>query len=124
VVPRRGKWRTCPARCYSRGSRCRRGSSTSCRTCPAEQGRGKGFPIKDGAYNTATGQNPGIYPGANKVWISGFNGKPKNLWPKGEQIFNPIELDLTVAEGVNTKDFEVPASAGQNVRIVPTADPQ
>src|SRR5262245_15346912 len=88
------------------------------------RGEAKGFPIKNGEYNTATGQNPGVYPGANKVLISGFNGKPKNLWPQGEQIFNPIELDLTVAEGTNTKDFEVPASAGQNVRIVPTADPK
>ena len=69
--------------------------------------------------------NPGIYPGANKIMISGFTGKPKlPLWPKGEQIFNPINLDLTVAAGTNTKDFEVPLSAGQNVRIVPTADPR
>jgi hypothetical protein len=33
-------------------------------------------------------------------------------------------LDLTVATGTNTKDFEVPLSAGQNVRIVPTDDPR
>lgn len=87
-------------------------------------GEVKGFPIKEGQYNTAQGSNPGIYPGANKVMISGFNGKPKALFPQGEQIFNPIDLPLTVAEGTNTKDFEVPPSAGQNVRIVPTADPK
>src|SRR5436309_5784041 len=89
------------------------------------RGEVKAFEIKDGVYNTAEGPNPGVYPGANKIMISGFNGKPKMpLWPKGEQIFNPINLDLTVASGTNTKDFEVPLSAGQNVRIVPTADPR
>jgi hypothetical protein len=64
-------------------------------------------------YDTAQGPNPGIYPGANKIMISGFNGKPKPLWPQGVQIFNPINLDLTVATGTNTKDFEVPLSAGR-----------
>jgi hypothetical protein len=88
------------------------------------RGEVKAFEIKDGVYNTAEGPNPGVYPGPNKIMISGFTGKPKlPLWPKGEQIFNPINLDLTVAPGANTKDFAVPASAGQNVRIVPTADP-
>lgn len=87
------------------------------------QGEVKAFSIKDGAYNTAEGSNPGVYPGANKIMISGFDGKAKKLWPKGVQIFNPINLDLTVAAGTNTKDFEVPLSAGQNVKIVPTADP-
>jgi hypothetical protein len=88
------------------------------------RGEVKAFEIKDGVYNTAEGPNPGIYPGANKVMISGFNGKAKALWPKGEQIFNPINQDVTVAAGTNTKDFEVPLSAGQNVKIVPTADPR
>ncbi len=88
------------------------------------RGEVKAFEIKDGVYDTAAGPNPGIYPGANKIMISGFNGKPKPLWPQGVQIFNPINLDLTVAPGTNTKDFEVPLSAGQNVRIVPTDDPR
>jgi len=89
------------------------------------RGEVKAFPIKDGVYDTAQGPNPGIYPGLNKIMISGFNGKPKMpLWPTGEQIFNPINLDLTVDPGTNTKDFEVPLSAGQNVKIVPTADPR
>jgi len=88
------------------------------------RGEVKGFEIKDGVYNTAEGPNPGIYPGPNKIMISGFDGKPKMpLWPKGQQIINPINLELTVASGTNTKDFEVPLSAGQNVKIVPTADP-
>jgi hypothetical protein len=89
------------------------------------RGEVKAFEIKDGVYDTAQGPSPGVYPGPNKVMISGFNGKPKMpLWPNGEQIFNPINLDVTVASGTNTKDFEVPPSAGQNVRIVPTADPR
>ena len=86
------------------------------------RGEVKGFPIVDGVYNTAEGTNPGIYPGANIITISGFDGKKQNLWPKGKQIFNPIELKETVSEG--TKDYVVPLSAGQNVRIVPTADPE
>jgi hypothetical protein len=88
------------------------------------RGEVKAFEIRDGVYDTAAGPNPGIYPGANKIMISGFNGKPKPLWPQGVQIFNPINLELTVATGTNTKDFEVPLSAGQNVRIVPTDDPR
>src|SRR5436305_11332915 len=63
------------------------------------RGEVKAFEIKDGVYNTAEGPNPGIYPGVNKVMISGFNGQAKALWPKGEQIFNPINLDLTVSAG-------------------------
>jgi len=89
------------------------------------RGEIRAFEIKDGVYNTAEGSSPGIFPGPNKIMISGFNGKPKMpLWPKGEQIFNSINLDLTVASGTNTHDFEVPLSAGQNVKIVPTADPR
>lgn len=86
-------------------------------------GEVKAFEIKDGVYNTEQGGSPGIYPGANKIMISGFDGKGKKLWPKGVQIFNPIEENLAVAAGTNKKDFVVPESAGQNVKIVPTADP-
>jgi hypothetical protein len=88
-------------------------------------GEVKAFPIVDGVYNTAEGENPGIYPGTNKVMISGFDGKPQgDLWPKGKQIFNPIDLIETVPDGTTTKDYVVPDSAGQNVRIVPTGDPK
>lgn len=86
-------------------------------------GEVKAFPIVNGAYNTADGSSPGVYPGANKVTISGFDGQAVRLWPKGKQIFNPVELNETVPTGTNTRDFEVPASAGQNVQVVPTADP-
>jgi hypothetical protein len=85
------------------------------------KGEVKGFPIVDGAYNTAEGSSPGIYAGANVITISGFDGKKQNLWPKGKQIFNPFELKENVSEG--KKDYVVPDSAGQNVRVVPTADP-
>jgi hypothetical protein len=84
------------------------------------RGEVKSFPIKDGLYNTADGANPGVYPGTNVVRISGFDGKPAKFFPDGKQIFNPVELKETVAGG--TKDFEVPPSAGQNVRIEPTSD--
>lgn len=88
-------------------------------------GEVKAFPIVDGAYNTADGDNPGIYPGVNRIMISGFDGKPRgDLWPKGQQIFNPIDLTETVPEGTTAKDFVVPDVAGQNVRIVPTGDPK
>jgi hypothetical protein len=88
-------------------------------------GEVKAFPIIDGKYNTAEGSNPGIYPGVNKVMISGFDGKPSgDLWPKGKQIFNPIDLMETVPDGTTTKDFVIPPSAAQNVRIVPTGDPK
>jgi hypothetical protein len=85
------------------------------------EGAIKGFEIVDGVYDTSKGSNPGVTPGPTKIMISGFDGKKVNQWPKGKQIFNPIELKETVAAG--TKDYVVPESAGQNVRIVPTADP-
>jgi hypothetical protein len=85
------------------------------------KGEVKGFEIVDGVYDTAKGSNPGIYPGANVVTISGFDGVKQNMWPKGKQIFNPVEMKENVSAG--TKDYTIPESAGQNVRIVPTADP-
>jgi hypothetical protein len=85
------------------------------------QGEVKGFEIVDGTYDTAKGSNPGIYAGANTVTISGFDGKKQNMWPKGKQIFNPHEFKENLSAG--SKDFVVPDSAGVNVKIVPTADP-
>jgi hypothetical protein len=87
------------------------------------RGEVKGFPIKYGVYNTAEGPNPGVYPGENKVTVSGFDGKAKKLYPQGEQVFNPFDIKVSVPEGVTTKDIEVPESAGRNVRVQPTADP-
>lgn len=83
-------------------------------------GEVKGFPIVNGLYDTAQGDNPGIYAGANMVQISGFDGKAQKLWPQGKQIFNPVELKEDVRGGA--KDFQVPDAAGRDVRVVPTAD--
>jgi hypothetical protein len=56
-------------------------------------------------------------------WCVDYRGDGKHLrWGQGKQIFNPIEDNYAVPDGASTKDFEVPASAGQNVKIEPTAD--
>ncbi len=44
------------------------------------------------------------------------------MYGQGKQIFNPVEESYTVPDGVSTKDFVIPDSAGNNVRIQPTAD--
>jgi hypothetical protein len=93
-------------------------------------GEAKGFEIKDGSYNTSEGPNPGVYPGENRIYIQGFDGKvptdsrQADFWPKGKQVMNPYEFNFTVPPGTNTKDIEVPPSYGQNVKIVPTGDPK
>jgi len=92
-------------------------------------GEAKGFEIKDGVYNTADGPNPGIYPGENRVFIQGCDGKvpsgpDADFWPKGKQVMNPYEFQLTVAAGTNTKDIEVPSGYGQNVKITRMGDPK
>ena len=85
-------------------------------------GETRGFPITDGRYDTAQGATPGIYPGANIIFISGFDGKPvPPLWPQGKQVFNPVELKDTLQAG--GKDFVIPESAGKNVQVTPMADP-
>ena len=81
-----------------------------------------GFQIQNGKYDSATNVPPGLAPGKYKVRIGGFDGKRIPMWGQGKQIFNPIEDQCDVPEGETTRDFEVPASAGQNVKIEPTAD--
>jgi hypothetical protein len=78
--------------------------------------------IKDGVYDSAKEAEPGIYPGKNQVIIAGFDGNKIPLWGQGKQIFNPVEDTLDVPAGSTTKDFVIPDSAGQNVKVVPTAD--
>lgn len=78
--------------------------------------------IKDGAYDSSKEGEPGIYPGANQVIIAGFDGNKVPLWGQGKQIFNPVESTLDVPAGSTTKDFVIPDSAGQNIKVVPTAD--
>ena len=78
--------------------------------------------IKDGVFDSSKEPNPGIHPGPCVVRIAGFDGNPVRLFPQGKQIFNIYEFKETVAAGTTTKDFTVPDSYGQNVKIEPTAD--
>ncbi len=85
-------------------------------------GQTVGFQIENGAYDSNKETPPGIGPGVYKVMIAGFDGKKIPMFGQGKQIFNPIEQQLTVSEGTVTQDFTIPESAGENVRIQPTAD--
>ncbi len=87
-------------------------------------GRGsvKVFQIKDGVYDSSKESQPPLEPGIYQIRIAGFDGKKVPLWGQGKQIFNPIEDTFKVPPGTTTKDFVIPLSAGQNVRIEPTAD--
>jgi hypothetical protein len=87
------------------------------------QGSVKVAQIKDGEYDTSLASDPGIVPGPNVIRIAGFDGKPiPRRFVQGKQIFNEYELRETLAAGATTKDFVVPPSAANNLRIVPTAD--
>ena len=81
-----------------------------------------GFQIKDGKYDSKANTPPGLPPGSYKIRIGGFDGVKIPMWGQGKQIFNPIEDNCTVTDVSSTKDFEIPESAGQNVKIEPTAD--
>jgi hypothetical protein len=88
-------------------------------------GRGsiKVLQIKDGAYDSSKEPpDQALTPGPYLLRIAGFDGKPVPLWGQGKQIFNPVDDTVVVPDGVSTKDFTVPDSAGQNVKILPTAD--
>jgi hypothetical protein len=79
--------------------------------------------IHDGAYDSTKETPPGINPGAYYVRISGFDGKKIPFFGQGKQIFNEWkDIEFTVPEGASTKDFEVPAALGDNVKIERTAD--
>jgi hypothetical protein len=85
-------------------------------------GKVKVAQIKDGVYDTAVESDPGISPGPTVIRIAGFDGKKQKGFSQGKQIFNPHELRATLAEGISTMDFQVPASAAANLQIVPTSD--
>jgi hypothetical protein len=85
-------------------------------------GKVKVVQIKDGAYNTANETDPGIFPGPTVIRIAGFDGKPQKGFSQGKQIFNPHEIKAALADGTSTMDFTVPASAADNLKIVPTSD--
>lgn len=79
--------------------------------------------IKDGVYDSAQQTPPGIPPGHYTLQIHGFDGVRIPNYFQGKQIFNPwTDIEFIVPEGTSTKDFEVPAELGQNVKIHPTAD--
>jgi hypothetical protein len=81
------------------------------------------FQIKDGAYDSAKETPPGINPGSYYVRIGGFDGVRIPHYGQGKQIFNEVtDIYVDVPEGTTTKDFVIPESAGQNVKIQPTAD--
>jgi hypothetical protein len=88
-------------------------------------GRGsiKVLQIKDGIYDSSKEPpDQALVPGPYLLRIAGFDGKTIPLWGQGKQIFNPVDDTYVVPEGVSTKDFTVPDSAGENVKILPTAD--
>lgn len=78
--------------------------------------------IKEGVYDSSKESEPGLKPGAYLIEIAGFDGKRIPLYGQGKQIFNPVKDSFTVPDGVNKKDWVIPDSAGENVRIQPTAD--
>jgi len=81
------------------------------------------FQIKDGVYDSAKDNPPGINPGKYMVRIAGFDGVKIPRYGQGKQIFNEVtDLYIEVPQGETTKDFVIPESAGQNVKIQPTAD--
>jgi hypothetical protein len=80
------------------------------------------FQINDGIYDSSKQSPPGLPPGVYFVKIAGFDGKKEPFYGQGKQIFNPIDDKYTVPKGKSTKDFEIPESAGKNVKIQKTAD--
>jgi hypothetical protein len=79
--------------------------------------------IKEGVYDSTKEQEPGIKPGPYVLRINGFDGKKIPFYGQGKQIFNEVkDIEFTVPSGTTTKDFVIPESAGQNVKIEKTAD--
>lgn len=78
--------------------------------------------IKDGAYDSSKENPPGIPPGKYFVKIAGFDGKKIPMYGQGKQIFNMVEEKCTIEPGAATKDWIIPESASENVKIQPTAD--
>ena len=85
-------------------------------------GQSRMYMVKDGKYDSAQTQGNGLLPGKYKVRVAGYDGKQIPMYMNGKQIFNAIELDIEIGTGKVTKDFEVPDSAGENVKFIETAD--
>jgi hypothetical protein len=86
------------------------------------RGQVRVFQINDGVYDSSQTDPPGLDPGTYFIEIAGFDGKKLPFYGQGKQIFNPVKDKFTVPAGTTTKDFVIPESAGQNVKIQPTAD--
>src|SRR3954454_20648207 len=87
------------------------------------KGKGRVFQIKERVYDSAKETPSGIDPGPYFVRIAGFDGVRIPRYGQGKQIFNEVtDLYISVPDGTTTKDFVIPESAGQNVKIQPTAD--
>jgi hypothetical protein len=79
--------------------------------------------VKNGVYDSAKEEQPGLPPGNYFLRISGFDGVVIPRFGQGKQIFNEVsDIEFTVPEGATTKDFVIPDSAGQNVKIEFTSD--
>jgi hypothetical protein len=85
-------------------------------------GQIKVLQIKDGVFDSSKESEPGLNPGPYLIEIAGFDGKRIPLYGQGKQIFNPIQDEYVVPDSVSTKDWVIPDSAGENVKIQPTAD--
>jgi len=87
------------------------------------QGAMRVLQINDGEYDSAKESEPGINPGPYFLNIAGFDGKRIPFFGQGKQIFNQVkDIEFTVPDGATTKDFVIPDSAGENVKIERTAD--
>jgi hypothetical protein len=85
-------------------------------------GQIKVLQVKDGVFDSAKEPEPGLKPGKYQLRIAGFDGVRIPLFGQGKQIFNAFTEDFEVPEGTTTKEFIVPPSAGENVKIEKTAD--
>jgi hypothetical protein len=80
------------------------------------------FNVKDGAYDSTKDPSPGLLPGTYEVTIQGYDGKQIPNFFQGKQIFNAVKEPFVVPAGSSKKDFVVPDSAGENVKVFATAD--
>lgn len=79
--------------------------------------------IRNGAFDTSQQTGSGILPGPTIIVIAGFDGNPKPGFPQGKQIFNPHQISENLSADISQKDFAVPATAAEDLKIVPTIDP-
>ena len=80
------------------------------------------FMVTEGAYDSSKDPSPGLKPGDYEVTVMGYDGKRIPNYFQGKQIFNSVKEQMTVPQGASKKDFEVPDSAGVNVKVFETGD--